>query len=62
MLEEGSRIKVLVGGYRGRSGTVEVLAEDSPKKFGVKVDPEKGDKMLMPLVWFKPVEIEREDK
>lgn len=56
-LKEGTPFKVLVGDYKGKSGVIEVVA-DAPRCYGGKIS---GDRMP-PIIWFKPEEIEREEK
>jgi len=56
-LKEGTPIKVLAGVYEGKSGVLEVVA-DAPCCYGTKIS---GGRMP-PIIWFKPEEIEREEK
>jgi len=56
-LKEGTPITVLEGIYKGKSGVIEVIA-NAPRCYGAKIS---GGRMP-PIVWFKPEEIEREEK
>ena len=56
-VEVGDRIRVLIGDYTGKEGRVDSLS-DAPKCIGVEVFG-TGGKMVLPLTWFRPEEIEK---
>lgn len=55
MFKVGDKIRVLIGVYIHKYGTVDVIADNAPKSVGVKVSAEGA---LM-TTWFRPKEIEK---
>ena len=55
-IKEGDKDRVLVGVYDGKEGRVKSQS-DAPKCIGVHVYG--GDKMALPLTWFRPEEIKK---